>query len=93
MINLEWFRTFKTIYEKKSMTAAAQALFISQPGASLHLSSLENHIGHKLFNRAPRKLIPTEQGKLLYNALIDPIQRLEEVEKNFRKARARISPP
>lgn len=86
MINLEWLRTFKTIYEKKSMTAAAQALYISQPGVSLHLSSLENHIGHKLFDRAPRKLVPTEQGKFLYNAVIDAIHRLEEVEQKFQKS-------
>lgn len=92
MINLEWLRTFKTIYEKGSMTAAAQTLFISQPGVSLHLSSLENHTGHKLFDRAPRKLIPTEQGKLLYNAVIDSIRRLEEVEQKFQKSSGKDIP-
>lgn len=85
MINLEWLRTFKTIYEKGSMTAAAQTLFISQPGVSLHLSSLENHVGYQLFERQPRKLVATEQGKLLYNAIIDSITQLEAAEKNFQK--------
>lgn len=92
MINLEWLRTFKTIYEKGSMTAAAEVLFISQPGASLHLASLENHIGHKLFERAPRKLLPTERGKLLYNAIIDPIKRLQDVEKKFQKSSGKDIP-
>ena len=68
------------------MTTAAQTLFISQPGVSLHLSSLENHVGHKLFDRAPRKLTPTEQGKLLYNAVIDSLKRLEEVETKFQRS-------
>lgn len=85
MINLEWLRTFKTIYEKGSMTAAAKALFISQPGVSLHLSSLENHVGYQLFERRPRKLIPTEHGKLLYNAIVDPINHLQKTEKNFQR--------
>jgi len=92
MINLEWLRTFKTIYEKGSMTAAAQALYISQPGVSLHLSSLESHTGHKLFDRAPRKLTPTEQGKLLYNAVIDSMRRLEEIEQKFQKSSGKDIP-
>lgn len=85
MLNLEWLRTFKTIYEKKSITLAAEALFISQPGASLHLSSLESHVGYKLFERRPRKLIVTERGKMLYNVIFDPISQLEEIEQNYKK--------
>ena len=86
MLNLEWFRTFKTIYEKGSLTAAAEVLFISQPGASLHLSSLESYVGFKLFERQPRKLIPTERGKLLYNSVVDPLKQLHEVEMHFQKS-------
>lgn len=85
MINLEWLRTFRTVYEQGSITKAAEALFISQPGASLHLSSLESFVGYKLFERKPRKLIPTEKGKLLYNAVVGPLLQLQEVEKNFQK--------
>ena len=80
MINLEWLRTFKTIYERGSVTAAAEHLLVSQPGVSLHLSSLENHVGYKLFERRPRLLVPTERGKQLYNAIVDPLGRLEEIE-------------
>lgn len=80
MINLEWLRSFKTIYERGSVTAAAEHLLVSQPGVSLHLSSLENHVGYKLFERRPRLLVPTERGKQLYNSIVDPISRLEEIE-------------
>lgn len=86
MLNLEWLRTFKTIYEKGSLTEAAETLFISQPGASLHLSSLESYIGFKLFERQPRKLIPTERGKHLYNSIADPLRQLHEVETHFQKS-------
>lgn len=85
MINLEWLRTFKTVYEKESMTAAASALCTSQPGVSLHLSSLENYVGHQLFQRLPRKLVPTEHGIVLYNAVSEHLSSLESVEKNFQK--------
>ncbi len=86
MVNLEWYRTFKAIYDKGTLTAAAEALFISQPGVSLHLSSLESYVGAKLFDRVSKKMIPTERGKVLYNAVIDPILRLETIEKQFQKS-------
>lgn len=83
MVNLEWFRTFKTIYETGSLTSAANKLYISQPGVSLHLNSLEAHIGSKLFDRGTRKMIPTEQGKMLYNSIVDAVKKLEITEKHF----------
>lgn len=86
MVNLEWYRTYKAIYDKGTLTAAAEALFISQPGVSLHLSSLENYVGAKLFDRIAKKMVPTEQGKVLYNALCEPLLRLEEIEKRFQKS-------
>ncbi|MBP1616327.1 MAG: LysR family transcriptional regulator [Bacteroidetes bacterium] len=84
-LDLEWFRTFKMIYETGTLSAAAKELFISQPGVSLHLNSLEAYTGYKLFERSSRKMIPTEKGKILYNFIVDPITKLESVESLFRK--------
>ena len=84
-INLEWFRTFKAIYETGTLSAAAQALFISQPGVSLHLNSLEAFTGYKLFDRSARKMMPTEKGKILYNFILEPIKKLETAEQHFHR--------
>lgn len=92
MVNLEWYRTFKAIYEKGTLTSAAEALCISQPGVSLHLSSLENHVGAKLFDRASKKMIATERGKVLYNALQDPLSKLESIEKQFQRSTEKDTP-
>lgn len=86
ILNLEWLRTFKAIYETGTLSAAAQELFISQPGVSLHLNSLEAYTGHKLFDRSPRKMVPTEKGKVLYNFVLDPLRKLEAVEQHFHKS-------
>ena len=51
MVDLEWYRTFKAIYECKSISEAAKRLYITQPGASKHLKALESQIGKKLFIR------------------------------------------
>jgi LysR family transcriptional regulator, transcriptional activator of the cysJI operon len=86
MVNLEWFRTFKAIYETGTLTGAADTLFVSQPGVSLHLSSLEAHVGFKLFDRTSRKLVPTERGKILYNYIQAPLEKLQEAENHFHKS-------
>ncbi|WP_199121428.1 LysR family transcriptional regulator [Pedobacter sp. ASV28] len=92
MVNLEWYRTFKAIYKTGTLTGAAEILFISQPGASLHLTSLESYVGYKLFERTGRRMIPTEKAKVLYNALVAPLNKLEEIEKSFQKSTEKHTP-
>lgn len=86
MVNLEWYRTFKAIYQNGNLTRAAEELFISQPNVSIQLASLEAYIGHKLFQRLPRKLVPTDYGKLLYTQIVESVENLERVEVEFRRA-------
>jgi DNA-binding transcriptional LysR family regulator len=82
MVNLEWYRTFKAVYQTRSLTAASKALFISQPNVSQHLSSLEAHVGKTLFERKPR-IVPTDYGKLFYTQVVGPLEKLEKVEDEF----------
>jgi DNA-binding transcriptional LysR family regulator len=92
MVNLEWFRTFKAIYETGTLTGAAEALYVSQPGVSLHLSSLEYYVGYKLFDRTSRKMISTERGKVLYDYIQESLCKLEEAEQQFHKSTEREQP-
>lgn len=85
MINLEWLRTFKSVYETQSFTKAAKELYISQPGVSLHIGSLEAYVGYTLFERISKKLIPTEKAKILYNFTLEPLLKLESAEQTFHK--------
>lgn len=85
MVNLEWYRTFKAIYQYGTLTRAAQELMISQPNVSIQLASLESYIGQQLFVRLPRKMMPTEYGKLLYTQIVESIDNLERVEAEFKR--------
>lgn len=88
--NLEWFRTFRAIYEIGTMSGAAKELHVSQPGVGLHLNALEMYTGFPLFERTARKMIPTEKGKLLYQQMLNALLCLEDIENRFqRKAGAR----
>jgi DNA-binding transcriptional LysR family regulator len=85
MMNLEWYRTFKAVYQTGSLTAASKILFISQPNVSQHLSALESYVGQQLFQRKPN-LVPTDYGKLFYTQVVDALEKLENVEVEFKAA-------
>ena len=84
MVNLEWYRTFKSVYKNGNFSLAAKELFISQPAVSQQISMLEAHVGYKLFNRKSKGVEATEYAKLLNNLIIEALDRLENVEKGFR---------
>ncbi len=84
MVNLEWYRTFKSVYKNGNFSLAAKELFISQPAVSQQIVMLEAHVGYKLFNRRSKGVEPTEYAKLLNNLIIDALDRLENVENGFR---------
>jgi DNA-binding transcriptional LysR family regulator len=84
MVNLEWYRTFKSVYKNRNFSLAAKELFISQPAVSQQIGMLEAQVGYKLFNRKSKGVEPTEYAKLLNNLIIDALDRLENVEYGFR---------
>lgn len=86
MVNLEWYRTFKAIYQNGTLTKAAQELLLSQPNVSVQLAALESYIGHALFIRLPRKMVPTDYAKQLYTQIVESIDNLERVEAEFKKS-------
>lgn len=64
MTILPYLETFSSVVENGSFTAAAEALGISKPVVSKHVSSLEQHLGVQLLNRTTRRLHLTEAGEV-----------------------------
>lgn len=83
MVKLEWYRSFVGVYQAGTVTKAAKLLFLTQPAVSQHITSLEMTLGTKLFERMPRKMIPTENGKALYTRIISSINLLESTTNNY----------
>lgn len=65
-MNFQQLKTFCTVLSEKSMTAAAQKLFLTQPAVSQQIRQLEESVGVDLFVRGVRKIKPTFQGQTLY---------------------------
>ncbi len=86
MVNLEWYRTFKAVYKHRNYSKAAEELFMTQPTASNQISMLEAAIGHKLFTRKSKGVLPTEYAKFLNNLIIESLDTLENAESNYAKS-------
>lgn len=65
MFDLHHLKVFIKVFEYRSFSGAADALFLSQPTISEHIKTLESHFGTKLFNRTGRIAIPTQAGDIL----------------------------
>ncbi|TIL79948.1 MAG: LysR family transcriptional regulator, partial [Mesorhizobium sp.] len=55
-------RTFVTAADRASMTAAANALNLTQGAVSQQIKRTEKQLGQALFERTPGGLVPTEFG-------------------------------
>jgi DNA-binding transcriptional LysR family regulator len=79
MVNLEWYRSFVEVYRVGTVSGAAEALHLTQPAVSQHIAALESTLGMTLFQRMPRRMLPTEAGKRLYNRVAAAIEALESI--------------
>ena len=79
MVNLEWYRSFIAVYQVGTVSGAAQVLYLTQPAVSQHIAALESVLSTQLFERMPRRMLPTEAGKRLYNQAIAAIETLEAI--------------
>lgn len=79
MVNLEWYRSFVEIYRVGTVSGAATLLHLTQPAVSQHLAGLESTLGTTLFERQPRRMVPTEAGKRLYTRVVAAIETLEAI--------------
>ncbi len=65
-LDLSLVEVFCRVYEEGNISKAALKLHISQPTVSGHIKNLEAYVGTKLFDRLPRRLVPTRAAELLY---------------------------
>jgi DNA-binding transcriptional LysR family regulator len=79
-INLRQIDAFKAVIEQGTVSAAADALFVSQPAISKLLANLEDDCELKLFDRVRGKLVPTKHGIRLYTEIDRVFAGLRQVE-------------
>jgi DNA-binding transcriptional LysR family regulator len=81
-MNARQLEVFRAVMRNRSLTAAAEALHVSQPAVSKLLRHFETQIGYSLFERLGGRLVPTAEAQLLYRDA-DRIFREIEVLKGL----------
>lgn len=83
-MNFEQLKYVKEIVETKSMSIAAQNLFITQSAISQSISLLERELGVKLFKRSRIGTIPTDEGKKIIQTILEILEKEDELIKEAK---------
>ena len=81
-------KIFKTVADTGSFSKTAELLFLSQPTVTLQIKKIENYLGVVLFKREKKKVVLTEEGKVLYryaSRIIEDYLLLEEGITNLKE--------
>jgi len=97
-VDIAWLEVFREVAARGSLTAAAQALGYTQPAVSRQVAALEKATGARLFDRLPRGVRLTEEGRFLLThadvvlermrAAADGLQALRNLEAGRLRAGA-----
>jgi DNA-binding transcriptional LysR family regulator len=86
-MNLHHLRIFYTVAQRRSITAAAEELLLSQPAVSLQLKALERELGVALFQRGGARLQLTQAGDVLYRSAVSMLHAKDEAERAIAELR------
>ena len=84
---------FREVCDHQGVTAAANAIHVSQPTISNAIKELEEEFNVNLFTRYNKKMILTEDGKYFYShigSIIDQAMELEDKMRNFGDLNKRL---
>lgn len=88
VVTLQQLRYFLAAAERGSVSAAAEACFVSQPSLSEQLRRLEQGLGVALFVRTNRGLVLTDAGRLLVPRAERAVAAARDAEEAVRQAGA-----
>lgn len=88
--DLHHARSFAAVVRTGSFSKAAQQLFLTQPGVTTHINKLEQHLGYRLLERYPRKLVLTVAGERFYRFVEDLFRQMEDVLRDIDDERGKL---
>ncbi|MBW1870242.1 MAG: LysR family transcriptional regulator, partial [Deltaproteobacteria bacterium] len=79
-INLNQLRAFFLSARERSITKAAQSLYVTQPAVTMQIKSLEQDLEVKLFRKSGKGLELTDAGEVLFGYAERMFEIVEEME-------------
>ncbi|GGP54199.1 LysR substrate-binding domain-containing protein [Shewanella saliphila] len=82
-ISLKQLNVFSSITQHNTLTAAAEALYLSKAAVSMALAELEKQLGHPLFDRVNNRLILNQEGHKLLPLADELLSRANNISQLF----------
>ncbi|MEJ6474227.1 LysR family transcriptional regulator [Pseudoalteromonas piscicida] len=84
-ISLKQLKVFTVIVQERSITAAAEKLYLTKAAVSMALSELERHLEQPLFDRVNNRLMINPAGELLLPHAHQVLDRCRFLESVFKE--------
>lgn len=84
-MDIKILKYFIAVAEEKTISKAAQKLYISQPALSKQLKELENELDLQLFERGSRNIKLTEDGSFLLTQANEIVELMDKTLNNLNK--------
>lgn len=87
-MDIHHIRVFAAVFKHKSFSIAAEELNLTQPTVSDHVKALEDELSCRLFDRLPRKVLPTKEAAVLIikaQEIIERVEGFKDIIGEFRK--------
>ncbi|HUL53783.1 MAG TPA: LysR family transcriptional regulator [Opitutaceae bacterium] len=83
-MELNQLRYLLAAADSGNFTRASERCGVSQPSLSQQIINLERELGHRLFHRLGRKVVPTEAGRVFLERARYIIREIEDASKELK---------
>lgn len=87
---LDGIDVIAAVVESGSFVGAAETLGMTQPGVSRAVARLEQRLGVRLFDRTPRAVALTDEGRRFYEEVRPLLDRIEDAALEVSTARTAV---
>jgi len=92
-LTLQQLKVFEAVSRLGSYTRAAEELCITQPAVSIQIKRLEEQATLPLFEQVGKKNFPTAAGKIMYEASLDILNRVENLKISIEELKGDVKGP
>jgi DNA-binding transcriptional LysR family regulator len=89
-MEFDQLRLFVDLVREQNFTKVAERNCITQPAVSLSIQKLEEELGTRLLERTTRKVLVTEEGRILYDYARDILGKAQEVRSVLQERQDKV---
>lgn len=90
-MHLKQLEAFVNVARLGSFSKAADAIYLTQPTVSAHISALEKELGTKLITRTTKEVYLSPAGKIFYDFAVQIIRLCDQAAQEVRSSFTEIS--